>query len=238
MVAHYTQGTTFALAAIVLFLAAFIHASSDEASLTGYQVADIPSVSQPPLFALEQQSSTPLGNAVQFLKDFGFFSVVLPFLLIFAIVFGILEKTKILGTEKEKDADVPRRNLNSVVAFCIAFFVVAASNIVSVIQASIPAIALVLVIIIVFLLLFGSLMGQEDLKHGIALWNTSLGKTFAIAIFIAVLAIFLGVFGVLGTIIEYVGANVGGTFITSIFLLIIVVIALSFMTKKTKGATP
>ena len=42
---------------------------------------------------------TPLNNAIEFLREFGFFNVVLPFLLVFTVVFGILEKTRLFGTE-------------------------------------------------------------------------------------------------------------------------------------------
>ena len=42
---------------------------------------------------------TALGSAIDFLKDFGFFDVILPFLLVFSILFGILEKTKVFGVE-------------------------------------------------------------------------------------------------------------------------------------------
>jgi hypothetical protein len=68
--------------------------------------------------------TTPLGNAINFLKELGFFDVVLPFLLVFTIVFAILEKTRILGTMKVSDGtDVANKNLNSVVAFVIGLLV-------------------------------------------------------------------------------------------------------------------
>ena len=74
---------------------------------------------------------SPLEIAVNFLKDFGFFDVVLPFLLVFTIVFAVLEKTLILGKEENNK---PKKNIDAMVAFSIALFVVAASNIVDVLQ--------------------------------------------------------------------------------------------------------
>src|SRR3989344_1053077 len=94
--------------------------------------------------------ASALGNAIEFLKNFGLFDVILPFLLVFTITFAILEKTKVLGHDKNKE---PKKNLDAMVAFAIAFFVVAASNIVQAIQASLPAISMVLLIIVVFMLL-------------------------------------------------------------------------------------
>lgn len=106
--------------------------------------------------------TTPLGNAITFLKDFGFFDVVLPFLLVFTLVFAILEKTRLFGIEKIKGDEYPRRNINSMVAFSIAFFVIAASNIVETIQGFIPQISLVLVLLISTMLLAGVFMGDKQ----------------------------------------------------------------------------
>ena len=102
--------------------------------------------------------ASPLEIAINFLRDFGFFDVVLPFLLVFTIVFAILEKTMILGSQENK----PKKNLNSIVAFSIAFFVIAATNVVSVLQQSLPQITLVLIVIICLMLLVGSFMGSEE----------------------------------------------------------------------------
>lgn len=185
------------------------------------------------------ESQTPLDSAVDFLRRFGFFSVILPFLLVFAIVFGILEKSKLFGTEKIDNKDYPKRNLNSVVAFCVAFFVVAASNITGVIQATIPQIALVLLFLITFLLLFGSLMGHSTLEKGggiLDLWSIAPGinKIFIIAIFVAMIAILLGAFGALGDVVNYISYNISGTFITMIIFFLIVIGAIWFIAKSPK----
>ena len=67
--------------------------------------------------------ASTLNNAIQFFRDFGLFDVVLPFLLVFTIMFAILEKTKILGTE-DKEGHVSKKNLNSMVSFVVAMLVV------------------------------------------------------------------------------------------------------------------
>ena len=48
-------------------------------------------------------SMSVFGEAIQFLAKLGIYDVVLPFLLVFTIVFAIMEKTKLLGTEKGKE---------------------------------------------------------------------------------------------------------------------------------------
>lgn len=204
-------------AVILLVLMGIVGTSSG--GLTGMQTYAGPMTTE----------TTTLDNAIQFLRAFGFFNVILPFLLIFTIVFGVLEKTKIFGTEKYKGDTVPRRNLNSVVSFCIAFFVVAASNVVGLLQVSLPIVALVLVVIIVFLLLFGSMMNTKELEEGLSLWKMKGFKhTFVIFIVLAVLAILLGGFGLLDDFVGFFG-NLTGTFITSLLLLIILVGAVWFV---------
>jgi len=107
-------------------------------------------------------------NLASYFQTYGIMDFLLPFLLVFTIVFGILEKTKILGIEgKDK---LPKKNLNAMVAFAIAFFVVAASNIVQAIQVSLPAISMVLLIVVVFMLLLGSIAGESGDK-GFHLWE-------------------------------------------------------------------
>lgn len=128
----------------------------------------------------------PFVASMEFLESFGFFDVVLPFLFVFVLLFAILEKTKILGVEGEKK--LPKKNLNAMVSFAIALFVVAATNIVDIIRQSLPMVVLVLVIIISFLLLAGSFMGSKEFS-----FEQSPGwKGFLTAVmFLAVIMIFM-----------------------------------------------
>ena len=98
---------------------------------------------------------SPLRAAIDFLESFGFFDIVLPFILVFALVFAILEKTKILGKENKK-------NVNALVAFVIGLFVIAATNVVQVLQDALPLITLVLVVLISFMLLVGAFHGDKE----------------------------------------------------------------------------
>lgn len=209
------------IAFVILFLG-FL----SQGTIHSYQIIDV-------------GGQTLFGNVIDFLRKLGFFSVLLPFLLVFAIVFGILEKSKLFGTEKTGDKEYPKRNLNSIVAFCVAFFVIAASNITGVIQATMPQIALVLIFIIAFLLLFGSLMGHATLEKGkgiLDLWAIAPGinKFFITAIFIAMMFILLGAFGALDSVLGFIFANISGTFITLIIFFLLVVLAIWFVTKGSK----
>jgi len=129
---------------------------------------------------------SPLEVALQFLDDFGFFRVVVPFLLVFTLVFAVLQKTKILGS-KEGDKVKANKNVDSMVAFSIALFVVAAGNVVEVIRTSLPLIMIVLILLVSFMLLVGMLVGSDEYKlSGWLLYG------FMIFIMVAIALIFLG----------------------------------------------
>jgi len=164
--------------------------------------------------------ASTLGNALQFLKDFGFYDVIVPFLLAFTIVFGVLEKTKVFGSEKVGTEQLPRRNLNALVAFAIAFFVVAAFNVVAAIQEALPNVVLVLIVLFCFLLLFGIINKEEEMN----IWQKfpTASKVFLVFIFIAIIAIFLNSFGVLGNVLGIIfGFGNGVIFNAIIFLLVL-----------------
>jgi len=123
-----------------------------------------------------------------FLDKIGVFDVVLPFLLIFTIVFAMLEKSKIFGTEVVDGKTYTKKNLNSLASFAIAFFAVASSKVVEAITKISANVVVLLVASVFFLLLLGSFHGETDkpfaLEKG---WKTF----FIIVMFIGILLIFL-----------------------------------------------
>ena len=83
-----------------------------------------------------------------------FFSqVILPFLLIFTVVYAILEKSEILGKRK--------RQINAIVSLVIGLIVVGVPYAVGVITRLIPVISVVVVILLLFMLMFGFIGGGE-----------------------------------------------------------------------------
>jgi len=130
-----------------------------------------------------------LANAVEFFKDIGLFDVILPFLLVFSIVYAILDKTRILGTEKVDDKDYPKRSLNSMVAFVIGLLVVAAKEVVSTINEALPNVVLLLIVSISFLLLISVFLKTEELDFSTK--HSTWYAIFLILIFIGIIIIFL-----------------------------------------------
>ena len=100
-------------------------------------------------------------GTLEFLNELGVFDVVLPFLLVFTIMFALLEKTKIFGTDKIEDKEYSKKHLNSLAAFVVSFFVVASSQLVETIT-RISANVIVLVLAgMFFLMLAGSFQQQK-----------------------------------------------------------------------------
>jgi len=97
-----------------------------------------------------------LQNTLQFLKDFGFFDVVIPFLLFFVIIFAVLEKSKLLGKDKN--------NVNLIVSLSIAFLAVATNKVVSLITQVLPNMILILVLLVMFTMILGLFYKEEELE--------------------------------------------------------------------------
>ena len=177
--------------------------------------------------------ASPLENAITFLDNFGLFDVVLPFLLVFTIIYAILEKSKILGTEETDGKTVPRRNVNSMVAFVVALFVVVTKEIVTAIQVSLPQIALLVIVLISFMMLAGTLTSGKDPfsfedKKG---WKIFLMLT----LFIAILAIFLNSIDWLDPILDYIEDSWDQTFIVSLIFMGIIIGVIFYVVRPTNN---
>ncbi len=181
-----------------------------------------------------------LGDAIDFLRGFGIFDVLLPFLLVFAVVFGILEKTRIFGEETIGKVTYSRKNLNALVAFVLAMLVVAATKIVGIINTALPLVSLLVIVALSFLLMIGIFMNPgntlyEKLSGG---WMTFL----MMAMFVAVVLIFLGNIpanekeSLLRYAINYITEFWSGTLIATLILVVVIVWAIFFITKGDKGA--
>ena len=94
-------------------------------------------------------------NVIDFFDKIGLFDVVLPFLLVFAIVFAIFEKTKVLGTDNIGGVVYTKKNLNAIVAFSISFLVIASGELVELLTTVSSQVVILLFLGVFFLLLVG-----------------------------------------------------------------------------------
>ncbi len=101
-------------------------------------------------------------GVIEFMAEIGVYDIILPFLLVFTIVFAILEKTKILGIDKIKDREYTKKNLNSIVAFVMAFFVIASTQLVAIINEVLANVVLLIILGVSFLMLIGTFFADKE----------------------------------------------------------------------------
>lgn len=128
------------------------------------------------------------------LADWGVFNVILPFILVFAIVYAVLHKTKVLGKES--------KNFNVIIALVMGFSIVVPHvlygtpnpadkvlqggfiDLVEVINHALPQVSVLLVAILMVLLVFG-IWGSK-----VKLGENSLSGIIALVSFLAIIFIF------------------------------------------------
>lgn len=129
--------------------------------------------------------SLQLEGFIRTLDSWGLTDVMLPFLLIFVVVFAILQKTKILGEGK--------KNLNTGVALVVGLLVViphvtgrfpANADPVLILNDALPQVSIVLVAVIFLLILIG-VFGQDYVFLGVTApgWITFISLIVIILIF-------------------------------------------------------
>lgn len=169
-------------------------------------------------------------SAMNFYRDMGFFDIVLPFLLIFAIVYGALEKTKIFGEEKEM--------LNAIIALSIGLVAVATSWVISFIGGFLPWMGVLAIIITCVLMVIAMFWGELD-----KLIENEKFKKWASIIAVGLTGI--GAFAALGTAFnwwDFIIAffNAAGMAFQDIlavvfFVVVFIVIYMTAKPKKTSG---
>lgn len=170
-------------------------------------------------------------GVIGFMGKLGVYDVILPFLLVFTIIFAILEKTKILGVEKVGDTEVTKKNLNSMVAVIVAFLVIASTKLVAVINEVMAQIVLLLLLGVSFLLLVGVFFGSKEFTlKDYPTWT----KIMMVIMFLGVVAVFLNSLGWLGLLLSPT-INWDPQWTISIIFLVVI---LAFMWYITKDNSP
>tara|TARA_Y100000310_G_scaffold345831_1_gene470777 strand:+ start:900 stop:1493 length:594 start_codon:yes stop_codon:yes gene_type:complete len=173
---------------------------------------------------------------IEFFDRIGVYDVLLPFLLVFTIVFAIFEKTKVLGVEKIEGKEYSKKNLNAMAAFVISFMVVASSRLVQTITEISSNMVVLLFLSVFFLLLIGSFYREGELVSLEGPWR----KLFMVIMFIGIVAIFL--YGIktedgdpwLEYVLEYIVDNFDSTAVGSIVLIIIILIFMWYVVQDPK----
>jgi len=163
---------------------------------------------------------------ITLLNNLGFFNVILPFLLVYAIMYGILSKYKILGDPfAEGDRGKTTRSLISIVSAATGFFIVASSNVVLSLKTFIPYVVLFLLAIFFLILAISPFLQKEEKSGEIQIGNRARTILLAstIIIFTLMVIFILGLY-------NYINLSLTSKVISSLqtFIETIVVLAIMF----------
>ncbi len=110
-----------------------------------------------------------------------FTDYVLPFILVFTLIFAILQKTQLLGEDKKQ--------INSMIGLVVGLILISFSFARDIVVQLMPFLAVSAVILLVFMLLYGFIMGKKDgdvLHKGVKI---ALGIILGLALITAMLFI-------------------------------------------------
>ena len=173
---------------------------------------------------------------IGFFDKIGIYDVVLPFLLVFTIVYAILEKTKVLGTEEIEGTKYTKKNLNAMIAFTVSFLVVASSKLVAIIANVSSQMVVLLLASVFFLMLVGAFYKESEEVALEGAWRTF----FMVIMFVGLLIIFLQAIPTktgqpwLEWFWQYIARNWSSTGVASIIFIIGIVIFIWWI-QKTPG---
>src|SRR3989344_1418939 len=158
-----------------------------------------------------------------------FTQYVLPFLLIFVIVFAVLERTKVFGSEGKKQ-------VNAILAFVVAMIFVGFFNPKAIVTNLVLFLAVALVVMLVFLMLYG--FAASDMKEGLKLEKWMKMSILAIVFVAVVLAVlWASGLGAGGELIDrFFLQPWSGVFWTNVVFVVIIAAAIGFVMKGSKSS--
>ena len=136
------------------------------------------------------QSGGVFTQAILSLQYLGISDVILPFILIFTLVFAVLQKTKILGTEM--DDKTPKKNFNAVVSFVMAMAAIIPHvtgtypynmDVVDIINSALPNVSVVMIAILMALLIIGVFGQKVKLVGEVGGWAVFIAFVIVVIIF-------------------------------------------------------
>jgi len=125
----------------------------------------------------------PFGGALQLLQQWGLYDVILPFILIFAVLYAILQQTKIFNEPKLKQDGTPEldagkpvmgpnKKVNLIISLAISLMIVIphvtggfySSNVdpINILNSLLPSTMAIVVAVLVFLILAGVVGGGTE----------------------------------------------------------------------------
>jgi hypothetical protein len=186
-----------------------------------------------------------MSDVLGFLERLGLFDVLLPFMLIYVMVFALLERTRVFGFDvintDKGEVKISKQNLNAMFSFAIAFFAILSSQVVQTLHRAIGPVMILLLLIVLFLMLV-SVFNKEGMFDFTDKKNKGWMIGFIIVILITIILIFMGSIqndaglSWLTVFWGFVSSQVNTGFIGAIVLLLIMVGIIGFVGGSPKHA--
>ncbi len=146
---------------------------------------------------------------------------VLPFVLLFTVIFAILQKTEVLGKGK--------RQIDAITAMVIALIVISFANAVNIINNLLPFLAISVVVILIFMILIGFFFHGDEFKIE--------GRVRTWGIILVVIAVTIAVLVTTGSwdyMVNLFFNSDDGSIFANVVFLVIVGVAVAVVMNSTK----
>jgi hypothetical protein len=151
--------------------------------------------------------------------------LILPFLLVFTIVFAVLQKSKVLGDGKKQ--------VDAIVALVIGLLVVSFASATGLIVRLVPFMAVSLVIILVFMMLWGMFWKEGDFEVGSKV-KIAAGIVALVAVVIAVL-VFTGFWQDIASMFSNGSSLMANVVVIAVVIIAIILVVFGASGSSSKG---
>jgi len=133
-------------------------------------------------------------GVISILETFGFFNIILPWMLTYALIYGILLRTKIFGdpfSATNPNEARTARSISSIIAFSVATILISSTSVVLKIKEVLPLIILLIIIIFALVLVLAAIYapkGQIEEKY--IKWVALFGVALFILLMLNIFRIF------------------------------------------------
>lgn len=180
-------------------------------------------------------TSSQLGEILGILNNLGFFNVILPMVLIYALVLGVLEKTSIFTT-KSSGEEKSNKNVNAAIAFSLALISVASANVVGIISGISTYFVVGLFVIFYFMVLLATVDLGDKSYLNLVLENSAFRWILISSLLIIGATILFSVVKVgERTLFNIIYNNLKGYFPILVVALLSIIFYFLFVRDKSKG---
>ena len=179
-----------------------------------------------------------LRDVIENLEDIGVFSVAIPFILIYAIVYAILEKSNVFSKKEGGEQKKNGSAINAIVSFAIALISILSIKTVELINSLVVKFVVFIISAILILIVLASFFG-ESYKNLFVDENNKIRKkivfSFAGVILAVSVIIIIVALDLWEKIQNFIGIDPGSFDFVTLFVVILIISALVFVSRDSNS---